>query len=100
MDLDIQTWMMIFFILLLIVSFYKIRQFLPQEQLADDDTTKEATKELESIVLRILNTNKEDLSTNELFELIKNDEEFDAKHFWRFNQNRLNHLLADLKTKS
>ena len=98
MTLDVQTWMMIFFILLVAISFYKIRQFLPQEQLADDDTTKEATQELEKIILKIIKNNA-NLNLNELYEQIKNDTDFDAQHFWRFNQNRLNHLLTDLKLR-
>ena len=98
MTLDTPTWMMIFFILLLIVSFYKIRQFLPQEQLADDDTTKEAQKELEDIAIKIIQNDK-DLSNEALFEAIKNDANFDKEHFWRFNQNKSNQLLNSLLAK-
>jgi len=98
MTLDTQTWMMIFFILLVIVSFYKIRQFLPQEQLHDDDTTQEAQKELETIAIKIIIENK-DISNEELFEAIKNDVDFDKEHFWRFNQNKSNQLLNALKLK-
>ena len=98
MDLDIQTWMMIFFILLVIVSFYKIRQFLPQEQLHDDDTTDEAQAKLELIAVKVIQNNK-DISKVDLYEAIINDVSFDKEHFWRFNQNKSNQLLNALKVK-
>ena len=97
MTLDTQTMMMLFFIFLVAISFYKIRQFLPQEQLADDDTTPEATQELERIILKVIHTNKKELTLDTLFHLVKEDEDFNPQHFWRFNQNRLRHLLEDLK---
>ena len=98
MTLDIQTWMMILFILLVTVSFYKIRQFLPQEQLGDDDTTDEAQAKLEAIAIRVIDAN-ENISKVELYESIKIDESFDKEHFWRFNQNKSNQLLNALKVK-
>lgn len=98
MILETPTWMMIFFILLVIISFYKIRQFLPQEQLHDDDTTKEAQEKLETIAIKIINKNL-DINEVELFENIKNDASFDKEHFWRFNQNKSNQLLNALKVK-
>jgi len=99
MTFDTQTIMMVFFIFLVAISFYKIRQFLPQEQLADDDTTEEAIQTLEDIVIKVLNKQDINLDIDELFEQIKKDEDFDEKRFWRFNQNRLNHLLADLRLR-
>ena len=98
MAFDTQTIMMVFFILLVAVSFYKIRQFLPQEQLHDDDTTDEAQGKLEAIAIRIINDN-ENINEVELYETIRMDESFDKEHFWRFNQNKSNQLLNALRTK-
>jgi len=98
MTLDTSTWMMIFFILLLIVSFYKIRQFFAQEQLPDDDTTKEAQAELEAIAIKIIAKNN-DITELELYKSIKDDTSFDKEHFWRFNQNKSNQLLNSLRVK-
>ena len=99
MTFDTSTIMMVFFIFLVVISFYKIRQFFPQEQLADDDTTTESTQILENIILKVIDANKKELDLDTLFYLIKSDKDFDEKHFWRFNKNRLKHLLADLKLR-
>ena len=92
MQLDISTIMMIFFILALSASIWKIYVFLPNKPLEDDDRTQEADDELHKIMLKVLNKNASDISTTELFLAMKEDEDFDAKRFWRFNQNRLNLL--------
>lgn len=97
MDLDFSTWMMIAFVILLSVTMYKVYAFLPNKALEDDDTTKESQEELEAIILKIIKNKGDDLTNNELFELVKNDVDFDKEHFWRFNQNRLNQLLISLK---
>ena len=99
MQFDISTWMMIFFIILLSVSIYKIYVFLPNKVLADDDTTKESQEKLETIILKIIKNKNNEFNREELFELVKNDEDFDKEHFWRFNQNRLNQLLNTLSVK-
>jgi hypothetical protein len=92
MQLDTQTLMMIFFVLFLIISIWKISAFLPNKVLADDDTTEASHAELLRIMLKVINKS-ENLSEKKLFELMREDDEFDKKHFWRFNQNRLKHLL-------
>ncbi len=99
MGFDISTWMMIFFILFVVIGMWKVYAFLPNKALADDDTTKEAQEKLEAIILKIIKSKNDDLSRDELFELVKNDEDFDKEHFWRFNQNRLNQLLNTLSVK-
>lgn len=99
MEFDLSTWMMIFFVILLTISIYKIYAFLPNKALEDDDTTKESQEELEVIILKIIKSNDSTLTRTELFKLIKEDEAFDKEHFWRFNQNRLNQLLVPLKEK-
>ena len=94
MELDTSSLMMFFFLLLLVISIWKIYAFLPRERLSDDDTTKESQQELLELIIKIVVAHKGKLSTKELFDKIKADKEFDKKHYWRFNQNRLNQLLA------
>ncbi|HUH41761.1 MAG TPA: hypothetical protein VLZ29_01465 [Sulfurimonas sp.] len=88
------TMMMIFFVLLLIVSIWKIYAFLPNEQLLDDDTTKEAQNTLKELMIKVIKENSADIDSKKLFELMVNDAEFDKERFWRFNQNKLNNLLS------
>ena len=94
MEFETSTLMMLFFIVFFAISFWKIYAFLPNEQLADDDTTKESQKELVNLMLRVIKESRGKLNSYELFEHIINHENFNKKHFWRFNQNRLNQLLA------
>jgi len=94
MELETSTIMMILFILLLVVSIWKIYAFLPNKELADDDTTEASQEELTNLILRVIKKSDGKLSVTELFELVHNDESFDKKHYWRFNQNRLNQLLT------
>jgi len=93
MKLDIQTLMMLFFILFLVLSIWKIWAFLPNEQLEDDDRTEEAEEKLIKILNDVLSESKENLPDKEIFQRMKMHKEFDKKLFWRFNLNRLRHLL-------
>ncbi len=93
MQLDTSTLMMIFFILLFIVSIWKIYAFLPTSTLPDDDTTKESRDELIALILSIIKNSDDKLNLNELFDKVTDSTEFDATHYWRFNHNRLNKLL-------
>ncbi|QFR49831.1 hypothetical protein FJR48_08870 [Sulfurimonas lithotrophica] len=93
MEFDISTLMMIFFIIFMIISMWKIYAFLPNKQLEDDDTTPEATKDLMHLMLRVIKENNGELTNAELFEKMQENEEFDSQKFWRFNLNRLNQLL-------
>ena len=99
MEFDTQTIMMFFFIVGMILSMWKIYAFLPNEQLPDDDTTPESQEELQRVILKVIKEHDGELSANELFELVKKDGEFDSKHFWRFNLNRLNQELNLLYIK-
>lgn len=94
MQLDTATWMMLFFILFLIISIWKIWAFLPNKTLSDDDKTQEATEELRRLMMKIIMQKKGEVNSQELFFAISEDSEFDSKLFWRFNLNRLNQLLA------
>ena len=93
MELDTQTLMMIFFIISLVASIWKIYAFLPNKELEDDDRNEKSQEELLSIVLENIKVYGKSISVKELFEKILADEKFDKKHFWRFNQNRLQQLL-------
>ncbi len=93
MEFDTSTLMMIFFILFLAVSIWKIYAFLPNKELADDDTTEESKKELRDIMLKTIKSSDGTLSIDELFVKIEESEDFDGQKYWRFNKNRLNQLL-------
>lgn len=94
------TVMVIFFILLLIVSIWKIYAFLPNRQLEDDDTTKESQETLRAIMIKVMKENGNHIEHRELFELMINDAEFNKERFWRFNQNKLNHLLSNYQQET
>ncbi len=93
MDFTLTTWMMLFFILFIILGMWKVYAFLPNKALADDDTTKESQEQLMQLMVKVIEENEDKLTTTELYEKMKADASFDAKHFWRFNQNRVNQLL-------
>nr|WP_321266339.1 hypothetical protein [uncultured Sulfurimonas sp.] len=93
MQIETSTWMLVFFVVLLVVSIFKIYAFLPNKPLTDDDTTKESQEELLKIILKVIKESDGELNHSEIFEKVKNCENFDEKKFWRFNQNRLNQLL-------
>ncbi len=93
MELETSTWMMLFFILSLAVSIWKIYAFLPNKQLEDDDTTQESQEQLKNLMIKVIKKNGGDLNNKSLLELMIKDEDFDKKRFWRFNENRLNQLL-------
>ncbi len=95
MEINTSTWMMIFFILSLVASIWKIWAFLPNKALEDDDRTEASEKELFSLMVKVIKSKKGMLNEKELFSLMKSDKDFDSKRYWRFNQNRLNHLLQE-----
>ena len=93
MKFDTSTWMMIFFIIVLVVSIWKIYAFLPNKELADDDTTEESKQDLTNIMLNAIKKSDGKLSVDELLVKFEESEEFDSERYWRFNKNRLNQLL-------
>jgi len=93
MNFDTSTLMMIFFITALVVSIWKIYAFLPNKQLADDDTTKESRDELIKIMLKTIESSNSNINEDELFVKMESSEYFDNERFWRFNLNRLRQLL-------
>jgi hypothetical protein len=64
--------------------------------LADDDTTPESVALLEQIMVE---SNQKGMSDEELYEKMLTHPEFDPKHFWRFNENRLRHLIEHYRLK-
>lgn len=87
---------MVAFIAGLALSLYKVYLFLPQKPLADDDTTPESVALLEQIMVE---SNQEGMSETKLYEKMLTHSEFDSKHFWRFNENRLKQLIAHYRLK-
>ncbi|MCW8895971.1 MAG: hypothetical protein OQK48_08495 [Sulfurimonas sp.] len=100
MQFNTSTIMMIFFILLLIVSIWKIYAFLPNKPLADDDTTQESQDELMNLMLKVIKENHGAVDVNELLVKMETDEDFNSERFWRFNLNKLNQLLNSYYIKN
>ncbi len=95
-DIDIETLMMVVFVIALVISLWKIYVFLPKTRLADDDTTSDSIEELTALMLICITDSYEqgsELTDRLLYEQMISHESFDKGHYWRFNQNRLNHLV-------
>ncbi len=93
MDISLSSWMMTAFIVALALSIWKVYKFMPNETLADDDTTPQAQTELMDLIFKIIKGSNGELSEKELVEMVMKDEDFDKEHFWRFNENKLKQLL-------
>lgn len=93
MDISLSSWMMIAFVFALIVSIWKVYKFMPRKALHDDDTTPQAQMELMDLILKIIKGSHGELTEKELHEMVKEHEDFDNDHFWRFNENKLKQLL-------
>ena len=65
MELDISSLMLISFIILFIISVWKVYAFLPNKQLADDDTTEESKTDLTNIILSIIKKSDGKLNVDE-----------------------------------
>jgi hypothetical protein len=81
------------FALALALSVWKIYKFMPNQQLEDDDNTNESIEQLTRIMIDVIQTSSTPLTHKELFILMKSHNDFDEKHFWRFNENKLHQLL-------
>lgn len=100
MELDKSTWMFISFVVLLVISIWKIYPFLPNRQLEDDDTTQESLDELTYLMLKIIKNHNGNIDSKNLYIKMIEDAEFDNQRFWRFNHNRLNQILNRYYTKN
>lgn len=78
------------------LSAWKLYPFLPSQPLEDDDTTAQSTLTLEKIMVEC---NHDGMNEEELYEKMRQHPEFDPNHFWRFNPNRLRHLIQDYRLK-
>ena len=100
MQIDTSTLMMLFFILFLLISLWKISAFLPNKQLEDDDTTEESQNELLSVMIAGIKSMNENVSVDELYVNMMQNKDFDKEKFWRFNKNKLNKLLESYYMKN
>ncbi len=92
--MSLQTMMFIAFILAFSLAMYKLYQFFPTSPLEDDDTNQESIDELTDLMLKVIERDcSGDLDRKKLAKLMIEHEEFDNKHFWRFNENKLKNLL-------
>lgn len=78
------------------LSGWKVYAFLPDKPLQDDDTTLQAVEILEKIMIE---SNSNGMSEEKLFEKMLIHPDFNKDHFWRFNPNRLRHLIQDYRLK-
>lgn len=82
----------------LILTVWKLYAFLPIRRLADDDTTPDSVQLLERI-MRECDRNEPGLDDETLFQRMTSHPAFDSTHFWRFNPNRLRHLIEHCRFK-
>lgn len=94
----IEWIMMGAFVAALGLSVWKLYYFFPTKRLADDDTTPESVELLERIMVECHYASP-DRSEEELYAAMKIHSDFDPVHFWRFNQNRLRHLISAYRLK-
>ncbi len=78
------------FIVAIGLSSWKMVAFLPSKPLADDDTTTQSVELLEKIMIEC---NQDGMSEEILLRAMIAHAEFDQKHFWRFNLNKLQQLI-------
>ena len=94
--MELETKMMLAFLAALILALWKMKSFIPTKPLADDDSDQASNQELQSIMIdTIASSYYEGMSSRDLLELMKSDKRFDKEHYWRVNENRVNHLLQD-----
>jgi hypothetical protein len=93
---NIQWIMMGAFVAGLGLSVWKLYAFMPMKQLADDDTTPESVALLERIMVESHSPERDHTA---LYEAMLAHPEFDPHHFWRFNENRLHHLIMHYRFK-
>lgn len=94
--MDIEWIMMGAFIGGLGLSVWKLYVFMPNKPLSDDDTTSESVALLEYIMVEC---HSPELTHTELYTAMISHPKFDPKHFWRFNENRLHHLIEHYRFK-
>ena len=99
MGISLSTWMIIAFVAGMALSIWKLYPFLTTKTLEDDDNTPEAKEALLNVVLDTIKQHGPSLTLNELYIRTKEHPSFDKEHFWRFNPNKLKHLLDEYYMK-
>ena len=94
--MEIETIMMAAFAGGLGLAVWKLYYFLPTEPLSDDDTTPESVALLERIMVECHDPS---MDHEALYNAMLEHPEFDREHFWRFNENRLLHLIEHYRFK-
>jgi hypothetical protein len=80
------------------LSILKLYVFFPNKPLADDDTTPQAIDKLQRIMVECDRLDSH-LDEEKLFQKMIEHPDFDSAFFWRFNLNRLRHLISDYRLK-
>ena len=78
------------------LSVWKLYYFFPTKRLDDDDTTPESIELLERIMVE---SDVPGQDHGALYKAMLSHPEFDPEHFWRFNENRLYHLIEHYRFK-
>lgn len=94
--MEIESIMMTAFVAGLGVAVWKLYYFLPTKPLADDDTTPESVALLERIMIE---SHDPSFDHTALYRAMLEHPEFNPEHFWRFNENRLHHLIEHYRFK-
>lgn len=96
--IKIEWLMMGAFVLGLGLSVWKLYAFFPTKRLPDDDTTPESVELLERIMVECDRADP-GISDEALYAAMTNHGDFDPRHFWRFNENRLLRLIEHYRFK-
>ncbi|HQS66824.1 MAG TPA: hypothetical protein PLM93_06540 [Sulfuricurvum sp.] len=95
--MDTIQWIMLgTFIIALGLTLLKLYVFFPNKPLLDDDTTPQAVAKLQNIMVECDRLNPH-LDEENLFQKIREHPEFDSTFYWRFNLNRLRHLIENYR---
>lgn len=97
--MDIIQWIMLgAFISAVGLSILKLYVFFSNTPLVDDDTTPQAVEKLQALMVECDQVTPH-LDDEGLFHKITKHPDFDSALFWRFNLNRLRHLIEDYRFK-
>jgi len=88
---SIEIAMMTAFTLAIGLGIWKVRAFMPTEQLKDDDRTKAAKETLMVILYDVISEGV--LEEETICVRMREHALFESERFWRFNLNRLRQLL-------
>lgn len=95
----LEIFMLITFLVLFVLSIWKLKPFLSTKELKDDDRTPESIEILYGYIFEVLK-HESDITIEELFESIISLESFDKEHFWRLNPNRIRLLVNEFYAKN